>query len=63
MATPLTVPESGIVNVTLKVDPYAWFEDNGLILDPIVQEKQIDDRIKESFASAFKDNDRNGDPD
>ena len=63
MGTPLTVPESGIVNLTLKVDPYAWFEDNGLVLDPIVQEKQIDDRIKGSFASAFKDNDRNGDPD
>lgn len=63
MGTPMEVPESGVVNVTLKIDPYIWFQDNGLFLDPVVQGKQVDDRIKASFATAFRDNDRNGDPD
>jgi hypothetical protein len=63
MVPRLTVPESGMVNVTLRIDPYAWFIVGGLVLDPFNQDKQIDDRLKSSFASAFKDNDRNGQPD
>jgi hypothetical protein len=60
---PLTVPESGIVNVTLKIDPYIWFTDGLLIFDPFNQGKVIDDRIRESIAEAYRDNDRNGEPD
>jgi hypothetical protein len=63
LVPPVTVTEDGTVNVTLKIDPYAWFTVNGLVLDPFNQNKQIDDRVKGSFASAFKDNDRNGEPD
>jgi hypothetical protein len=63
LVPPVTVPESGTVNVTIKIDPYAWFTVEGLVLDPFNQDKQIDDRIKGSFASAFKDNDHNGEPD
>lgn len=63
LVPPVTVPDDGTVNVTLKVDPYAWFTVGALVLDPFNQDKQIDDRIKGSFASAFKDNDRNGEPD
>lgn len=63
LVPPVTVPESGTVNVTLKIDPYAWFTVEGLVLDPFNQVSQIDDRIKGSFASAFKDNDHNGEPD
>ena len=63
LVPPVTVTGDGTVNVTLKIDPYAWFTVDGLVLDPFNQVKQIDDRIKGSFASAFKDNDRNGEPD
>jgi len=63
LVPPVTVPESGTVNVTITIDPYAWFTVNGLVLDPFNQTKEIDDRIKGSFASAFNDNDHNGKPD
>jgi hypothetical protein len=63
LTTPVTVPEDGTVNVTLKIDPYLWFQANGQILNPFSQTKQIDDLIKGSFAEAFPDDDRNGDPD
>ena len=60
---PVAVTEEGTVNVTMKIDPYAWFTVNGLVLDPFNQDTQIDERVKGSFASVFKDNDRNGEPD
>lgn len=61
--TPLTIPESGTVNVTLRIDPYAWFTDGLLIFDPFNQTKEIDERLKRSIAEAYRDNDRNGEPD
>jgi len=60
---PLMIPESGTANVTIKVDPYAWFSTGEIVYDPVLQTREIDDRIKTSFAFAFKDNDRNGNPD
>jgi hypothetical protein len=60
---PLAVPESGTVNVTLRIDPYDWFTDGLLIFDPFNQSKEIDDRLKRSIAEAYRDNDRNGEPD
>ena len=63
LAAPVTVPEDGTVNVTLRIDPYLWFQINGLVLDPFNQTREIDDLIKSTFALAFRDNDRNGDPD
>jgi len=63
LTTPVTVSDDGTVNVTLKIDPYLWFQANGLVLDPFNQTNEIDSLIKSSFAEAFRDNDRNGDPD
>ncbi len=63
LVPPVTVTDDGTVNVTLRIDPYAWFTVGGLVLDPFNQGKQIDDRVRGSFASAFRDNDRNGEPD
>jgi hypothetical protein len=63
LARAVTVTDDGNANVTLKIDPYAWFTVDGLVLDPFNQEKQIDDRVKGGFGSAFKDDDRNGEPD
>ena len=60
---PLTVPESGTVHVTFRVDPYVWFTDGLLIFDPFNQKNVIDDRLRRSIAEAYRDNDRNGEPD
>jgi hypothetical protein len=60
---PVKVSDNGIANVTFKIDPYLWFSTNGLILDPFNQTKQIEDLIKNAFAEAFRDNDRNGEKD
>jgi hypothetical protein len=62
-SSPLVVPETGIVNMTLLVDPYLWFTDGDLVFDPFNESARIDDRIKRSFARAFRDDDRDGDPD
>jgi hypothetical protein len=51
-------------NITLTVDPYAWFYDNGHFLNPGVEnnDDKIDNNIRSSFR-AFCDNDHNGIPD
>jgi hypothetical protein len=63
LTTPVSVTEDGTANVTIKIDPYLWFTTNGLVLDPFIQTKEINDLLKKSFADVFRDNDRNGDPD
>jgi hypothetical protein len=65
LLSPITVSDNGVVNVTLVVDPYEWFRENDDYLNPAVPNNSgnIDDAIKNSFARAFKDNDRNGEPD
>jgi hypothetical protein len=63
LSPPLLVTDDGTVNLTLKIDPYAWFTRDSLIFDPFNEGKKIDDRIKEVFGQAYRDNDRNGEPD
>jgi len=48
-------------NITLKVQPYAWFWNGADYIDPMLSsnENDIDNNIKTSF-KAFKDNDHNG---
>jgi hypothetical protein len=60
---PVKVSDNGIANVTFKIDPYLWFSTNGLIMDPFNQIKEIEGLIRNSFAEAFRDNDRNGEKD
>ncbi len=49
------------INVTLEVDIYSWFEDDGQVIDPFLDEnaERIDHAIKQSFR-IFKDNDEDG---
>ncbi len=61
--SPVTIPAKGSVNVTLKIDPYAWFTEGELFYDPFNQTGKIDDRIKNAQLEAFRDNDRDGEPD
>lgn len=62
--SPITVDED-LVNVTLVVSPYTWFYKNGNFLDPLdsANENDIDNLIKDSFKKAFKDNNKDGQPD
>lgn len=60
----IIVTESLKTNVTISVNPYTWFIESGVYLDPAVpgNENTIDNNIKDSF-KAFKDDDKNGMPD
>jgi hypothetical protein len=64
---PVTVPASSevIVNLTISLNPYSWFDRNGEILDPTDQNNwnDIDHNIRESLKRAFRDMDMNGEPD
>jgi hypothetical protein len=65
LISPIIVSDDGVVSVTLIVDPYGWFEQNGDYQDPADPSNagNIDNSIRASFALGFKDNDRNGEPD
>lgn len=62
---PVTLEEDGVLNVTLIVNPYDWFNNNGQSLDPSNEsnEHKIDNLIKDSFKRGFRDNNRDGLPD
>lgn len=57
------VPE--IVYVTVSVNPFSWFMDNGVILDPNDENNkhEIDSNIKASLKRAFRDINLDGYPD
>lgn len=61
----ITVAATPVMNITIMVDPYEWFFENGDFLDPAIEqnEHKIDDNIKRSLRRAFKDIDLNGIPD
>ena len=62
---PVTVALRPLINITIRLNPYSWFVENGITLDPSVQSNMhvIDKNIKESLRRAFKDLDKDGDPD
>ncbi len=63
--SPLVVEQNTFTNLTITVDPYSWFAEDGEILDPTnpANENDIDNNIKESFKQCFKDDNRDGDDD
>lgn len=65
LENPVTVDENGVANLTITVDPFTWFTDGINILDPTnpVNENDIDNKIKESFKKAFRDNNHDGNED
>jgi hypothetical protein len=65
LSSPLTVNDDEMVNVTLVVRTDSWFTQNGAVIDPTVpgNAQTIDNAIKVSFSSCFKDNNRDGRPD
>lgn len=65
LALPVAVEDGGRVNVTLVVNPYAWFNGSGAVLNPADPSNadRIDENIKASFEEAYRDNNRDGSPD
>jgi len=65
LETPVIVEENGIANLTITVDPFTWFTDSTNIIDPTnpANENDIDNKIKESFKKAFRDNNHDGNED
>lgn len=64
-ANSVTVPETGLVNITLRINPYDWFMNNNASLDPMdpASKHTIDQNIRNSFRHAFKDDNKDGMPD
>lgn len=54
-----------VVYITVRVNPFSWFTENGVILDPSDENNkhEIDQNIKNSLRRAFRDMDRDGNPD
>jgi hypothetical protein len=65
LETPVVVDENGVANLTITVDPLTWFYNGSNILDPTnsANENDIDNKIKESFKKAFRDNNHDGNED
>jgi len=62
-SAPISISGSGVANLTLKVDPYAWFTEGELIYDPFNQGQKIEERIRTLIPLAFRDDNRDGEPD
>jgi hypothetical protein len=63
---PVTVSAAPqIVYVTVRVNPFSWFTENGVILDPSDENNkhEIDQNIRNSLRRAFRDMDLDGYPD
>lgn len=62
---PITVTNDGLINVTLSVDPFSWFVQNGNYIDPANPENSylINELIRNSFGHCFRDDDHNGEHD
>ncbi|GMU86722.1 MAG: hypothetical protein AMXMBFR48_19630 [Ignavibacteriales bacterium] len=60
--TPVTIGATGNENLTLLVNPYAWFKSSGGWMNPDLSanENDIDNNIKTSFFRAYKDNNKDG---
>lgn len=54
-----------IVYLTIRLNPYSWFWENGNFLDPAIEnnDHKIDQNIRQSLRRAFRDMDQNGEPD
>ncbi|RKY92718.1 MAG: hypothetical protein DRQ01_05905, partial [Ignavibacteriae bacterium] len=65
LQTPIIIEENMSVNLTIIVNPYSWFFDEGDYLDPSdpSNESEIEMSIEHSFKDAFRDNNKDGSPD
>jgi hypothetical protein len=64
LAAPI-ITGNGSRNITMVINPSLWFRNGTVIIDPLDPDNEniIDDNLKNSFRRAFKDDDKNGQPD
>jgi hypothetical protein len=62
---PIVISERTVINITIRMDLFSWFERNGGIMDPSDPDNRpfIDQNIRNSFRSAFRDLNLDGEPD
>lgn len=62
LVTPLEIGKNESANLTITVDPYSWFYNMGILLDPTdpANESDIDNNIENSFEKCFEDNNHDG---
>jgi hypothetical protein len=62
--SPLFISVGGGINLTIPINPYLWFDHNGL-MNPMDENNRhnIDKNIQDCFKRIFKDMDMNGEPD
>lgn len=61
----VTLTSEQAVFITIRLNPYMWFFENGAFLDPENENNHhaIDHNIKQSLRRAFRDMNRDGEPD
>ncbi len=61
----ILVNEGEAANLTIMVDPYSWFYEGDVLLNPNDQanENQIENKMQNAFKRAYKDNDHDGNSD
>ncbi|NOS84600.1 MAG: hypothetical protein HOP31_05615 [Ignavibacteria bacterium] len=62
---PVSIGAVPLVYITIRLEPYSWFWENGVFIDPSIEGNKhiIDQNIKLSLRRAFRDMDQNGEPD
>lgn len=62
---PVIIGAVPVVNLTIRLSPYLWFMQEGVLIDPLDENNKniIDQNIKNSLRRAFRDLDLNGEPD
>lgn len=62
---PISIGAVPLVYITIRLEPYSWFWENGQFIDPAIgnNKHRIDHNIKQSLKRAFRDMDQNGEPD
>lgn len=62
---PVSIGAVPLVYITIRLEPYSWFWENGQFIDPSIENNKhkIDQNIKQSLKRAFRDMDQNGEPD
>ncbi len=65
LQTPITIEDNMSVNLTIIVNPYSWFFDEGDYPDPSdpSNESEIEMSIEHYFKDAIRDNNKDGSPD
>ncbi|MEN8193936.1 MAG: hypothetical protein ABFS12_14025 [Bacteroidota bacterium] len=61
----IVVDENGSANLSITVDPYQWFYEGDKFLDPNdpSNDDKIDNNLKYGFKNAYRDNNKDGQPD